>query len=202
MNPIHNASSAIVQYLDSLLLDEGASSNEGLLIANREHYAGELRQAGTGDEADRNALQLLFFKVGEIPLAITQEIIAEVVEVGRSSLEPVTSKDGMLIRQFKYNGQDVGILDARDIILPDGHPARQVKENDGNTYILMFKRAGCGLMCDHVGEVVKLGRQEVEWRLKRTSRLWLAGMVKASKRALLDEKEIIYIADRALNSSH
>ena len=199
MNPIHNASSAIVQYLDSLLLDEGMPSNEGLLAVNREQHAEEVGRAVAGDDTDTNILRLLLFKAGEIPLAITQETIAEVVEVRRSSLEPVASKDGMLVRQFKYNGQVVGILDARDIILPAGHPSRQVKENDGNAHILMFKGAGCGLMCDHVGDAVELGRQDVEWRLQRSSRLWLAGMVKANKYALLDDKEIMEIADRVLS---
>ena len=157
-------------------------------------------EAVSGDDTDTNALRLRLFKVGEIPLALSQKIIAEVVAVGRQSLEPVTSKFGMLIRQFKYNGQDIGILDARDIILPEGHPARQVKVNDGNVYILMFKGTACGLMCDHVGELVVLGHQDVDWRLQRSSRLWLAGMVKANKHALLDEKEIIRIADQALSN--
>jgi chemotaxis signal transduction protein len=202
MNPTHNASSALVQYLVSLLLDEGAPSNAGLLAENCEQHAEGDGKVVARDDADPNALRLLLFKAGEIPLAISQEIIAEVVEVKRSSLEPVASTNGMLVRQFKYNGQVVGILDARDIILPDGHPARQVKENDGNAYILMFKTAECGLMCDHAGDAVKLGHQDVEWRLQRSSRLWLAGMVKANKHALLDDKEILHIADRALSSLH
>ena len=200
MNSIHNASSALVQYLDSLLLDEGAQSNENLLDVNREQYPEEAGQVVARNDADRNALRLLLFKAGEIPLAITQEIVAEVVEVRHSSLEPVTSRDGMLIRQFKEKGRDVGILDARDIILPDGHPARQVKRNDGVAYILIFKGVGCGLMCDLVGEAVDLGYQDVEWRLQRSSRLWLAGMVKTDKHALLDERVIIDIADRVLSS--
>jgi hypothetical protein len=199
MNSIHNASSALVQYLDSLLLDEGAPSNEGLPAVNREQYAEEVGHVVAKNNMDRRALRLQLFKVAEIPLAITQDIIAEVVEVKNSSLEPVTSNDGMLIWQFKYNGQYVGVLDARDIILPDDHPARQAKSDDGNAYILIFKEAGCGLMCDHVGEAVDMGYQDVEWRLQRSSRLWLAGMVKANKHALLDEKEILDIANRALS---
>jgi chemotaxis signal transduction protein len=199
MNPIQDASSALVQYLDSLLLDEGAPSNEDLHAVNREQFAEEVGKAVARDDADTNVLRLQLFKAGEIPLAITQDIIDEVVEVRRSSLEPVASNDGMLVRQFNYNGQVVGILDARDIILPDGHPARQVKENDATVYILMFKGARCGLLCDHVGDAVELGRQEVEWRLQRSSRLWLAGMVKVGKHALLDDEEILHIADRALS---
>ena len=202
MNPIHNASSALVQYLDSLLRDEGTQPNMGELVVNNVGHAEEPGQAVSGDEVDTNTLELLFFKVGEIPLAISREIIAEVVAVRRSSLEPVTSKDGIFIWQLKYKGQDVGILDGRDIFLPEGHPARQVKDDGGNAYILMLKGAGYGLMCDHVGDAVDLGRQEVEWRLQRASRLWLAGMVKSYNHALLDEKEIVLIADRVLNSSH
>ena len=200
MNPIQDASSALVQYLDSLLLDEVVPSNEGVLSVNREQYAEEAGIAVARDDADTNVLRLLLFKAGEIPLAITQKSIDKVVEVSRSSLELVASNDGMLVRQFSYNGQVVGILDVRDIILPDGHPSREVMENDGNAYVLMFKGAGCGLLCDYVGDEVELGRQEVEWRSQRSSRLWLAGMVKASKHALLDDKEIFLIADRILNT--
>jgi len=202
MTAIHNASSALVQYLDSLLLDEGEQSNEDFPAVDHGLHAKESGQAVSALAADANTLRLLLFKVGEIPLTIRREIIAEVVEAERASLEPVTSKDGMLIRQFKYSGQDVGILDAREIILPEGHPARRPQENDGNVYILMFNGAGCGLMCDHVGEVVELGHQDVEWRLQRSSRLWLAGMVKANKHALLDEKEIMRIADQALSNKN
>jgi len=200
MNSTHNASAALVHYLDSLLLDEGTPNNDGLLAANRERYPEESRKVVTKDDMDTNVLRLLLFKAGEVPLAITQEIIAEVVEVRRTSLEPVASTGGILVRKFRYNGKVVGILDARDIILPDGHPARDVKDKDVNAYILMFKAGECGLMCDHVVDAVKLGHQDVEWRPQRSSRLWLAGMIKAKKHALLDEKEILHIAERTLNS--
>ena len=200
MTAIHNASAALLQYLDSLLLDEAAQSDEDMPSVGNVQRAEEGGQALSGVAADANTLRLLLFKVGEIPLAISREVIAEIVEVERTSLESFTSKDGMHIRQFNNNGQDVGILDARDIILPEGHPARRAHENDGHVYILMFKGAGCGLMCDHVGEVVDLGYRDVEWRLQRSSRLWLAGMVKANKHALLDEKEIMHIADGVLTS--
>ncbi len=200
MTAIHNASSALVQYLDSLLLDEGAQSTEDLPAVDHVQHTEENGKAVSGLAADANTLRLLLFKVGEIPLTISREVIAEVVEAERASLEPFTSKDGMLIRQFEYDGHDVAIFDARDIILPEGHPARRSQENDGNVYILMLKGTGCGLMCDYVGEVVDLGHQDVEWRLQRSSRLWLAGMVKANKHALLDEREIMRIVDRALSA--
>jgi chemotaxis signal transduction protein len=200
MNLIHNASSALVQYLDSLLLDAGTPSTEGLHAVNREQNAKEVEKIVARNDADTNVLRLLLIKAGEIPLAISRGIVEEVVEVRRSSLETVASNEGMLVRQFNYNGRIVGILDVRDIILPDGHPARQVMEDDGNAYILMLKGAGCGLLCDYVGEAVELGSQDVEWRVQRSSRLWLAGMVKASKHALLDDKEILHIADTVLSS--
>ena len=89
-------------------------------------------------------------------------------------------------------------MDMKDIILPNGHPARLRNDNEGNAHILVLKGVEYGLMCDQVGEYVDVERMNVEWRSQRSSRPWLAGMVKGYGHALLDEMEVMQLGERLL----
>ena len=176
MKDINSASSALLHYLDDLLLDTDHVVSERIDEAVAP-TGGENENRVSKPDSNSNILNLILFKVANVPLALPRAIVRVVVEVSRGNLPPVESIEGMIIRKFNYQGQDIQVLDAKDIVLPCGHPARQGNDNERNAHILVLKDVKFGLLCDQVGEYVDVDRMNVEWRLQRSSRPWLAGMV-------------------------
>ena len=205
MNSNFNASDALLHYIDALLfdgvVDEKECSEEDSVPQCTEKSAVVAEDIHKADP-NSDLLQLLLFKVADIPLAMLRTKIATVVKVGRENLKPVTTGNGEVIRQFSFQGQEFHALEARDVILPNGYAARHVGEGEGTAYILILKGVSFGIICDEVGDSVDLERTKVEWRSQRPTRRWLAGMVKEYNHALLDEMEIIHIIERLLNISH
>lgn len=205
MSTTNNASNALLQYLNSLLVEADTNTN-GF------HYeSGEIRILTKGREiaeptpepkVDSDVLNLVPIKVANIPLALSSEFVAKIVNIRRADLCPVNSSDGVAIHKFKDNGRDVYVFDLRDIILPSGHTARQDVVKAGDAKLLLLKGTEYGLLCDSVGETEEMRREDVEWRSQRSSRRWLAGMVKQSSHALLDEVVVIQMCRELSNISN
>lgn len=205
MNDIHNANNALLLYIDSLLFDIDAPQNEcnerSIVRTRLESSTGNAEDV-SGTASNSDFVRLMLFKVADIPLAISHASVDAVVDVGRTHLKRAMSKDGIVIRQWNYQGRDIHVIDTRDIVLPNGHPARHMNENEGNAHILILKGNAYGLLCDDVGASVDLEGRNVEWRLQRPTRRWLAGMVKGYNHALLDETEIIHFIEDLLSITH
>ena len=198
MNTNNNASSALLHYLDDLLLDtDSALSGKigGSVATSSIENVGSV----SGRITHPNILNLILFKVAGIPLALPRAIVHEVMDVVKCDLPTIVSRGGVIVRKYNYHGRDVHVLDMRDIIIPNGHPSRQGNRNGGNAHLLIVEGVDYGLMCDQVGEYVGVERADVEWRTQRSSRPWLAGMVKVYEHVLLDELEIIQAGDLLLN---
>lgn len=125
-----------------------------------------------------------------------------VIDVNETSLRLHASKVGMTTGTFSYRGRDIYALDTREIILPDGHPSRCDTAKASCHHIVMLEGCNRGLMCDEVGTIVNLNRQDVEWRLHRQSKPWLAGMLKEYNHALLDIRPLIHACEPNNSSIH
>ena len=84
-------------------------------------------------------------------------------------------------------------------ILPSGHPARSQTRDAGGGHIIVLADYDVGLLCDQVGDIVDLQPEEVEWRMERRSRAWLAGMVRGHEHALLDIERLL---QGSISSNH
>jgi len=205
MNNIPNASSALLNYIDALLMDgvplandSGAESATAILTKNDDSVKKDAPELTVNPQQ----LRLRLFKVADIPLAISNATIAEVLEVERPLLTRVMSKDGIVLWQLELRERNIHVLDAREIILPAGHPRRQADGEREKVHVLILKEGAYGLLCDDVGAGIDIDRQNVEWRQQRSTRQWLSGMVTGYNHALLDEKEIIHICDNIINSTN
>ena len=201
MNNIPNANNALLNYIDALLLgsvteesDSSGGAETSLCLANSAGVEKDIPE----DTLNSRQLQLLLFKSADIPLAMSSATIDAVIDVERAVLTRAMSKDGIVLWQLDHRGRNIYVVDAREIILPNGHPGRQVSGDRGKVHILMLKGLAYGLLCDDVGESIDIDRQDVEWRQQRPTRLWLAGMVTGYNHALLDEKEIIRFCEQML----
>jgi purine-binding chemotaxis protein CheW len=205
MNNVSNANDALFRYIDSLLLEIDAGRDdrdEDSNVPTRlENSSGNVEDASEA-APNSDVLRLLLFKTAGIPLAISQACISAVVDVERAGLKHNLSEDGVVVKRFNYQGRDIHILDTRDIILPNDHPARHLNEDEREVHVLLLNDAAYGLLCDEVGARVDIGRENVEWRSQRSTRPWLAGMVKECNHALLDEVEIIDACEQMLNITH
>jgi len=202
MNNIPNANNALLNYIDALLLDgvvELSGFTEEPVTPLCPESSTEVEKDIPENSLDARQLRLLLFKAANIPLAMSSATIEVVIEAERAILKRVMSKDGIVLWQLNHRGKNIHVLDAREIILPSGHPGRQVNGDRGKVHILILKGVAYGLLCDDVGESIEIDRQDVEWRQQRPSRLWLAGMVTGYNHALLDEKEIIHMCEKILN---
>ena len=187
MDNLPDAKSALLSYIDTLLFDGDAVNNE------------EPRKfADDSENIEKDAvataelpLRVLLFKVAGIPLAAPLEDIAGVIDVEQTALLRMSSRGGMTIRAFGYRGRDIYALDTREIIFPEGHPARSSPKDAGGRRMLALAGCDWGLLCDEVKDMINLNHQDVEWRMHRSARPWLAGMVKGSGYALVDVKELL-----------
>jgi len=206
MNKSTNANSALVSYIDALLFEESAE----VIIPDVGKVAPPVRpveKIGNGEEiasvkevdSDPKLIKLLLFRVAGIPLAISHDVVANIVEVARDSLDGVVAKDGYIAWEFMQDGIMVRVIDTRTVILPNGHPGRETNEAKGKAQIIVFNDFPYGLMCDEVAETVEVRHQDIDWRSQRSTRLWLAGMVKGHNHAMLDVAEIINIGNHIIS---
>lgn len=185
MDNLSDANSALLNYIDALLVD-GDTAVEPVR---------EIRQQPPGNAAealsDADMMHLLFFKAAGIPLAIEADDVAEMIEGEEAIMRPASGKVECVIGVFNHHGRDIHVIDTRAIILPQGHPALHDSQDLTCRHILMLAGYDLALVCDEKGAMASLDHQEVEWREQRQTRPWLAGMVKGHKHALLDIEGLI-----------
>lgn len=182
------ANSVLINYIESLLWDDdqGATATPPELSGHRDEA-----DEAVGKAADSNTMRIVFFKVAGIPLAISFQDVAEIIDIKRVSAAHRNFDAGITIAMFRNRDRDIYAIDTSEIIFPAGHPVRRDSQQRVCGHIVMLAGNGLGLMCDEVGAIVDLDRQEVEWRVQRQTRSWLAGMVKGYNHALLDIRELI-----------
>jgi len=199
-----DANSALFNYIDSLLLDDaalaegrGAGSAPGDNLVRDDGGAVDSADAASGTDI----LRVLFVDVAGIPLAIPMANVPPMVDVERATLKQGVSAEGWNIGLLSRGGYEIGVLDIKDIIFPNGASAQARGSNSKYIHILLLENTGCGLGCDEVGTIVTLKRQDIEWCSHRKTRPWLSGMVKGYNRALLDVKEIVRMCAPKLNDA-
>jgi len=194
MNATNNASNALLLYLDSLLSEDDRSVRGGSNSAVEDSELKDCANGGARSSSIRSdTLKLIYFNVACIPVALIHSAVSKVLDVARVSLPSGFSTNGILIRKISHQGQDIRLIDARDIMIPTGHPAYKMSVNDDKAHILVLEEPGFGLICDQVVDSVGVERNQIEWRSQRITRPWLVGMLKEYERALLDETELIRI---------
>ena len=196
-----DANTALFNYIDSLLLDDAALAETGSAPENNlaRDYGGAVDGADAASGTD--ILRVLFVNVAGIPLAIPMASVPPMVHVERASLKQGVSAEGRNIGLLSRGGYEIGVLDIKDIIFPNGASAQARGSNNKYMHILLLENTGCGLGCDEVGTIVTLKRQDIEWCSHRKTRPWLSGMVKGYNRALLDVKEIVRMCAPKLNDT-
>lgn len=185
-----DANSALLDYIDALLVEEAvAMPTPSPAPAPTPSPTPAPAPASTPTPPGQ---RLLFFKVAGIPLAIVADDITAVIDGAEAGMmRRIDGEDRVLAGSFDHQGREIQIIDSRAVILPPGHPARAQPLERCNGRLLVLAGYDLALWCDEAGQVVAVERSEVEWRVERQTRLWLAGMVKGHNHALLDVEGLI-----------
>jgi len=76
------------------------------------------------------------------------------------------------------------IIDLRRTVFPPGHAGHA--DASPYSYLLILRAPTVALACDEVGATIQVAHEAVQWRDARTTRPWLAGMLRANRCAVID----------------
>jgi hypothetical protein len=190
MDNLPDANSALISYIDSLLMDDCEVID---VIPSIKEALPVTGTANVVHATQSRELRVLFLKVAGIPLAISLEDISGVIDGKEIDFPHQDWDEEGTLGTFIYRDRNIETLDTRVLILPDGHPARSTPIAWVNSHIIVLADYEVGLLCDQVGNIADLQHREVEWRTQRHSRTWLAGMVKGYEHALLDVQQLLWV---------
>jgi chemotaxis signal transduction protein len=194
MDNLPDANSALISYIDSLLMDDSEFVDDTPPIRTDLPVS---RTKNVVNATQSRELRVLFLKVAGIPLAMSLEDISGVIDGKETALPQHGWGESGILGTFNYRNRNIETLDTRVLILPDGHPARSTPIAWANSHIIVLADYEVGLLCDHVGNIANLQHREVEWRTQRHSRTWLAGMVRGYEHALLDVQQLLRVRGKA-----
>ena len=132
----------------------------------------------------RSGFQALLFKVNGLTLAVPLIKLHSVIPWPEQGLTAMPNQPAWCFGLLRYRDQNVRVVDTATMVIPDDK--RAAMEAAEPRHLLIVGDGRWGLACSAVGDVVKLGPQEVKWRSRGGRRPWLAGTVLGHLCALMD----------------
>ena len=120
------------------------------------------------------AVQALFFHVGGLQLAVQLTDLHSVVPWEETTVTPMPGQPAWHRGIMRHRGRNVHVIDTATMVLP---PGRQESEEARRPpdHVLIVGDGDWGLACHAIGDVVRLGPEDVKWRRAGGRRPWLAG---------------------------
>lgn len=144
----------------------------------------------SGDAADPSerkpeAMQALFFDVGGLRLAVPLTELHSVVPWSEVDVTPMPRQPDWHWGLMRYRDRNVRVIDTATMVLPpDKRDTDEARAEP--RHILVVGDGSWGLACHGIGDVVRLGADEVKWRRRGSARPWLAGTVINHLSAVID----------------
>ncbi len=137
------------------------------------------------EDVERGALQALFFDVGGLKLAVPLTELHSVVPWGDVDVTPMPRQPDWQLGLMRYRERNVRVVDTVTMVLPPDK--RQKPEAQAEPqHILVVGDGSWGITCHGIGDVTRLGPDEVKWRRRGSARPWLAGTVIGHLSAVID----------------
>ena len=134
---------------------------------------------------ERDALQALFFDVGGLKLAVPLTELHSVVPWGDVDVTPMPRQPEWQLGLMRYRESNVRVVDTVNLVLPPEKRQNQEAQAEPK-HILVVGDGSWGITCHGIGDVVRLGADEVKWRRRGSARPWLAGTVIGHLSAVID----------------
>ncbi|MDN3518303.1 chemotaxis protein CheW [Aquisalimonas lutea] len=147
-----------------------------------------------GPEREPEAMQALFFDVGGLRLAVPLTELHSVVPWTEVDVTPMPRQPDWHWGLMRYRGRNVRVIDTATMVLPPDK--RNTDEARAEPrHILVVGDGSWGLACHDIGDVVRLGADEVKWRRRGSARPWLAGTVINHLSAVIDTSAFARMLD-------
>jgi purine-binding chemotaxis protein CheW len=128
--------------------------------------------------------QALLFKVGGLTLAVPLVKLNSVIPWPEEGVTPIPNQPVWCYGLMRHREQNMRVVDTATLVIPEDK--REDAEAFEPRHVLIIGDGRWGLACSAIGDVVRLGPQEVKWRSGQGRRPWLAGTVLGHLCALLD----------------
>lgn len=130
-------------------------------------------------------LQALFFSVGGLRLAVPLTELHSVVPWAEVEITAMPGQPEWQRGLMRYRERNVRVVDTVTLVLP---PQRRASDEAraAPQHVLVVGDGRWGLACHGIGDIVRLGADEVKWRRREGARPWLAGTVIGHLSALID----------------
>ncbi len=137
-------------------------------------------------------VEYLLFKVaGFLTLSVPLERLNGIVK-WNGEITPIPGHADWFLGLISNRGRQVKVIDIAKFVIPENHKSRQAVEEERQfKHLLLVDGGRFGLVCDELGQVLKLSADKIRWRDNRSSRPWLAGTIIEQMSALLDVDSFI-----------
>lgn len=169
MNKLAEQHEALRHYIDALLPG-------GDLVP-------EPTEESRAADKSREKRDFIFVQVRELKLALDAARVKSIMPFPSSGIDYHNGTPTRL-HPVDQAMPAVPIVDLRRVIFPDGHAARE--DRSPYRYLMVLQGPAIALACDDIGAVVKVSSGDIQWRETRTTRPWLAGMLREIKCAIID----------------
>ena len=198
---------ALKVYIDALL-DEPAvdiKPVEKLFVVVKEtQFSDSQRRTAAGNDGElceaplpdwrRQPFDSLLFKVaGSLTLAVPLVRLNGVIKWD-DRITHVPGHADWVLGVLPVRGRQIKVIDVAKFVIPENHRARSGLNRDrAFKHVVLIGDGSWGLACDELGDVLKIGVEDVRWRDDHgsASRRWLAGTVIDLMCAVLDVDRFI-----------
>ncbi|GEM_PF-7027385 len=135
-------------------------------------------------------LKLLSFKIGSLTFSTLLSDIGGAVSY-TDGVAALTDQPDWLLGLLQYKGTEISIADSGRLV-NHGQPSyNRSPSSKPYSTILLLDGGQWGLACDGVGEIVRISKEDVQWREQKEKMPWLMGMIKEPPMALIDLRSLI-----------
>lgn len=139
----------------------------------------------TVPDGGSGAVQALFFHVGGLQLAVRLTDLHSVVPWHEVTVTPMPGQPHWHRGIMRHRGRNVHVIDTAAMVLPPGSQDSEEARRPPD-HVLIVGDGDWGLACHDIGDVVRLGPEDVKWRRAGGRRPWLAGTAINHLCAILD----------------
>lgn len=178
MNKLAEQREALGRYIDDLLTD----AVEPVIAAMPQAARTELLEEKSRHD-DGAKLNFMLLQVKDLKLAVRADSVKSVLPWPTAGVDCEEGIPVALETAGRHGGR-TPVVDLRRLVFPEGHAGRA--DCSPYRYLVLLRELPVALACDDIGEVVCAEPQDVQWRDTRTTRPWLAGMLRRWQCAVID----------------
>lgn len=196
---------ALQVYFDALFQDEILEKNKTLEPAVKvveESAPLAVNEPTLSDKVltwEAAPFQSLLFSVNSVKMVVPLIQLHSIVNL-TAPIKHVQSDAAWFMGLLPWRGTHIKVIDICKLMAMEGAEFKGLDESAPKRLVLI-KDGSWGFVCDDVSKVFTLDSDQIQWRMDRTRRAWLAGTVIEHMCVLLDMDEFaLHISGGTINA--